>query len=944
MQIRNHFSSILVSLAILFAALLPTSLISAQSGGEVVWEQPIISDDRFIMMSQLPVDLSAFLARRSPMLSTLEVGSCDGKPLTLAGQLEFFGHFYGVDPRVILTLLELKSGVLSDPIPNSETLKWALGNRDVHYAGLAKQLQWAAEFLAEGFYAHYFSDDEANLEIVFADGTRRLASPYINSGTYALQRFLARDTTPEEWHQLIGRGEGSFYATYRRYFGEPIGVQLAALSPQGFPTSMELRLPWSMGEEWYFWSGPHRTILGDAHWGGVDWGPEDVWCSPSNNRTSNTPVLAAREGMVVYAGCNFVRIDHGSGWSTGYFHLDNLRVSTGQPISAGRILGYPSCLVGQSCGWIGSSDRPHVHFDVRYNNIRQPIDGTIISRWRINAGSWERSGSMTRGSETVYPHQKVRSDNSADSDDARVISAGQTLAGNISPGGDEDLYYHDGTGGQEITIEMTKSSGDLDPYIILYRPNGSYLAYDDDGAGYPNARLVYRLPESGLYQIKARSYASSQIGAYTLRVISGSGVGDSDDGRWLVHDRWLDGQINPNSDEDWYYFSGIEGRIVSIRMNKSGGSLDSYLELYAPNGSRIAYDDDGGGWDTRNAWLVTILPSTGTYRAKARSYGHSSSGSYAIRLRMVDANNYAKNRPASASSVENTYYAPFYAFDGRLDTRWSSSFSDPQWIYVDLGQDRTFDTVILRWEVAYAKRYGIYVFTGSYWRNVFWTDNGRGGTVMIRLPMTTARYVMMYGAERGTPWGYSLWEFAVYNSTYATAPTVPPPDPDKNPDTVDSLPPLPLPEEEEGKEVLALYLGGGENAQEVVPLAGEDPGLMPEGTVGQEGLPIASIRFIHPANDWVIRPDDTVEFYGSAVDNDGDGDPGIVAYEWRSDKDGLLSTQTLFTMSGSTLSPGEHVISFRAQDNEGNWSEWDQATIQVQGAYRVFLSLTLRNH
>ena len=944
MGTRNRFSSSLVGFMILLTTLLPASLTSAQSGEEgKVWEQSIISDDRLIMTSQLATDLSDFLAHQSPILSTLEIGSCNGTN-TLANQLEFIGNFYGIDPRVMLTLLELKTKLLSNPNPTDEMLQWAMGNRDPQYIGLAKQLQWSAEFLISSFEAHYFSKDKNQLEIVFADGTRRLVSPNINSSTYALQRFLARDTTFEEWTRLIGKGPGSFYAIYRHYFGEPLGTDLRVTSPQGFPSNMELRLPWTMGEPWYFWSGPHRTNPNDTVWAAVDWGPEDVECSPSRNRTSSTPVRAARGGIVVYAGCNFVRVDHGSGWSTGYFHLDNILVTTGQNVSTGSPLGYPSCLVGQTCGWSGSSDRPHVHFDIRYNNIRQPIAGTIISGWTINAGSTERSGSMIRsGSPTVYPRGRVTSDNSSDSDDGRTISAGQTLVGNISPAGDQDLYYYDGNSGQEITIEMTRSSGNLDPYIILYRPNGSYLNYDDDSAGYPNARLVIRLPDSGRYTIRAKSFASYQSGAYTLRVTAGSGGRDTDDGRWLAHDRWLDGRIDPSNDEDWYYFNGIQGRIVSIRMNKSGVSLDSWLELYDPNGSFVTHDDDGGGWDTRNAWLVTVLPRTGIYRVKARSYNHNSSGAYTIRLRMVDANNYALNKPAYTSSVESAVYAPFRAFDGRLDTRWSSRFSDPQWIYVDLGQNRTFDTVILRWETAYARRYGIYVWTGTYWRNVFRTDNGRGGTVMIRFPMTTGRYVMMYGLARGTPWGYSLWEFGVYNSTEATAPIVPPPDPEKEPDNIAPLPPSPLPEEEAGKEVLALYFGDGENAQEVEALPGEGPGSDLEGTVGQEGLPIATIEAIHPANDWIIRPNDTVEFYGSATDNDAEGDPGIIAYEWRSDKDGLLSNQAVFTVKGSILSPGEHIISFRAQDNEGNWSEWDQKYIQVLQNYQVYLPLLLRN-
>jgi len=156
---------------------------------------------------------------------------------------------------------------------------------------------------------------------------------------------------------------------------------------------------------------------------------------------------------------------------------------------------------------------------------------------------------------------------------------------------------------------------------------------------------------------------------------------------------------------------------------------------------------------------------------------------------------------------------------------------------------------------------------------------------------------------------------------------------------------LPLPEEEEGKEVLALYFGDGENAQEVEALTGEDPGSAPEGMVGQEGIPTANIESVipgYPGGGVVVYPDQTLEFRGSAVDNDAEGDPGIVTYEWRSDRDGLLSTQQTFTMTAASLSFGEHIISFRARDNEGNWSEEDRITIQVQ-PYRLYLPLVLRN-
>ena len=170
------------------------------------------------------------------------------------------------------------------------------------------------------------------------------------------------------------------------------------------------------------------------------------------------------------------------------------------------------------------------------------------------------------------------------------------------------------------------------------------------------------------------------------------------------------------------------------------------------------------------------------------------------------------------------------------------------------------------------------------------------------------------------------------NSSLGTVPIVPPEDPDKDPDVVDPLPPLPLPEESEGKEVLILYEFEGEDAQDVLALADTDPGVTADYDSDQTGVPSASIDSVMPGafpGDGTVDEDEIIEFVGNAGDNDFEGDPGIVAYEWRSNVDGLLSSQDTFTITASSLVIGDHTISLRAQDNEGNWSDWDEVPIEI---------------
>ncbi len=118
---------------------------------------------------------------------------------------------------------------------------------------------------------------------------------------------------------------------------------------------------------------------------------------------------------------------------------------------------------------------------------------------------------------------------------------------------------------------------------------------------------------------------------------------------------------------------------------------------------------------------------------------------------------------ATASSVESPNLGPENAIDGNMATRWSSQFSDPQWITVDLGQKATIKKVILYWEHAYGKAYKIEVSDdGTTWKEVYSTTEGDGGKDEITFKPVSARYVRMGGSKRGTEYGYSLYEFEVH--------------------------------------------------------------------------------------------------------------------------------------------------------------------------------------
>jgi hypothetical protein len=142
---------------------------------------------------------------------------------------------------------------------------------------------------------------------------------------------------------------------------------------------------------------------------------------------------------------------------------------------------------------------------------------------------------------------------------------------------------------------------------------------------------------------------------------------------------------------------------------------------------------------------------------------------------LAQTGNLALNRPATSSSSENSSFVAARAVDGNAGTRWSSAFSDPQWIYVDLGATYTISRVVLNWEAAYGRSYQIQVSANaSSWTSIYSTTTGNGGTDDLSVS-GSGRYVRMYGTARATQYGYSLWEFQVYGSGGTPPPTTPPP-------------------------------------------------------------------------------------------------------------------------------------------------------------------------
>lgn len=68
------------------------------------------------------------------------------------------------------------------------------------------------------------------------------------------------------------------------------------------------------------------------------------------------------------------------------------------------------------------------------------------------------------------------------------------------------------------SYQLDMKSKDFDSYLRLENPDGQQVAADDDGGGFPDARINFKSPKTGDYTIICTTFGNGSTGKYTLYV------------------------------------------------------------------------------------------------------------------------------------------------------------------------------------------------------------------------------------------------------------------------------------------------------------------------------------------------------------------------------------------------------------------------------------------
>ena len=222
-----------------------------------------------------------------------------------------------------------------------------------------------------------------------------------------------------------------------------------------------------------------------------------------------------------------------------------------------------------------------------------------------------------------------------------AIAFGQTVEGELtnSDATDDDGRLYDafvfsGTEGQRIQAVMR--SGDFDAYLQLSE-NGeefSEIASDDDGLGQgTDARLIFTLPETGEYVLRARSWSRDAKGLYALEL---QDLGDEPSPGSLLIGSTVRGRLSERASltDDGVYYDAYHFKAKAdekLRFTLIASSFDAVVEVgEEKDGDYFKLEEDDDSLSDTHARLNWTAPRDGSYVLRARSFGSNSTGDYVL--------------------------------------------------------------------------------------------------------------------------------------------------------------------------------------------------------------------------------------------------------------------------------------------------------------------------
>ena len=254
-----------------------------------------------------------------------------------------------------------------------------------------------------------------------------------------------------------------------------VPARAGALAVSAAPPADMFQLPWEQGLAWVAYDGldngtrrpktsPHYYGLGGA----LDFAPRVNM--KVGEDTSNDWVTAAAAGTVYQISYCYIKIDHGNGWLTEYWHLDKIQVKLGDKVSRNQRLGTIHNNANQQVCLGNEYPGPHLHFV-----FRPKVTDTPFAGWAVNYNVFTNKTTFTKGGQSLGLLQPL-----LNVPNLQIVSRG-FINWDTQYTGTVDPYRHERwslilTEQTTFNITVNTTSNGLVPVIVLLNGDGVEVA------------------------------------------------------------------------------------------------------------------------------------------------------------------------------------------------------------------------------------------------------------------------------------------------------------------------------------------------------------------------------------------------------------------------------------------------------------------------------------
>lgn len=231
-------------------------------------------------------------------------------------------------------------------------------------------------------------------------------------------------------------------------------------------------------------------------------------------------------------------------------------------------------------------------------------------------------------------------------EDLSLLESGSVLQDSFDEDVTARLYAFQGSAGDFVSVAMVQvdETGSLDPYLLLFAPDGELLASDDDSGSVFLSALIegVELPSDGTYLVLATSLyyiesTSPDVPEPQDYVIGIEGATAPDvseisiEALPMAYGDTLSAESTVSNPGVFFAFAGDAGDVVNVLMDS--GEFPTLLHLFAPTGERIATDASAiSELDLQDEGVYLILATDAFFYEAQQEDGFFIGGEFTLAL------------------------------------------------------------------------------------------------------------------------------------------------------------------------------------------------------------------------------------------------------------------------------------------------------------------------